>query len=88
MLDTLIGLRDRIKTAAADNQWAAASPWNTNNVKYLINEMLQVLDGIAQDPGFDKGPKMMKKLPISLGTSSWSTPHIFICTTLRMFSVL
>lgn len=68
MLDTLIRLRDRVKTAAADNQWTAASPWNTNNVKYLIAEMLQVLDGIAQDTGFVQGAKTIEKVANFIGS--------------------
>ena len=56
-----------MKAAAAANHWTATSEWNTNNVKFLIDEMLQVVDGITQDTGFDKGPKLQEKVANFIG---------------------
>ena len=54
VVDTLVTLRKRIEAAAVANHWTSPSEWNTNNVKHLIQELLQVLHGMKQDPGFDK----------------------------------
>ena len=85
VVDTLVTLRERIKVAAVANQWTSPSQWNTNNVKHLIQELVQVLQGLLQDTGFDKGTQMTDKVANFIGNifvdhSSYVHLHQFVDT--------